>query len=317
MKIISYDDIENMQIDPIKCYEWTSEMILHKNETILPAKISMKNGIPGIFCNVMPSFVNIGAKLYGGVKIVTRYPERKPALLSQLLLFDGETGETLALMDANWITAMRTGAVTAHSIKHLAAGNAKVIGMMGLGNVACSSLIEIAEVFNDKEFNVKLLKYKGQEEIFSQRFSKYNHLQFSYVDTPAEMVADSDIVISAATYLPENVCEDKYFKPGVLVIPVHTLGFTNCDLFFDKVFADDYNHVKGFKYFNKFNYFAEVSDVVNQRSPGRENDNERILAYNIGLSIHDVNYAARIYESIDKVSLTDVIMNLPEERLWL
>ena len=28
------------------------------------------------------------------------------------------------------------------------------------------------------------------------------------------------------------------------VIPVHTRGFQNCDLFFDKVFADDTDHVK-------------------------------------------------------------------------
>lgn len=318
MKLITYKDIVKMNIDPLKCYEWVSEMIEHKNETVLPHKISMKHDdLDGVFCNVMPSFVNVGGKLYGGVKIVTRYPERQPSLDSQLLLFDGVSGESLALMDANWITAMRTGAVAAHSMEWLAVKNAKTIGMMGLGNVARSSMLMIAEHFADKEFDVKLLKYQGEEELFAQRFASYKNLHFSYVDTAEEMVDGSDVVLSAATYLPNNVCDDKYFKEGVLVIPVHTLGFTNCDLFFDKVFADDTAHVEGFRYFDKFKYFAEVADVVNNNSVGRESDKERILAYNIGLSIHDVNLAARIYENIDKSDLTDITMDAPTERLWV
>ena len=67
----------------------------------------------GTFCNVMPCILNNG---YGGVKIVTRYPERIPSLDSRLILFDAMKGDFLALMDADWITTMRTGAVAAHSI---------------------------------------------------------------------------------------------------------------------------------------------------------------------------------------------------------
>ena len=47
------------------------------------------------------------------VELVTRYPERIPALDSKMLLFDAESGETLAFVDGDWITAMRTGAVAA------------------------------------------------------------------------------------------------------------------------------------------------------------------------------------------------------------
>ena len=70
-------------------------------------------------------------------------------------------------------------------------------------------------------------------------------------------------MISGATYLPNDVCADEYFDEGVLVQPIHTLGFTNCDMFFDKVFADDLGHVHHFKNFEKFRQFAEVCDVVN------------------------------------------------------
>ena len=90
----------------------------------------------------------------------------------------------------------------------------------------------------------------------------------------------------------------------------------------DKVFADDTGHVDHFKNFDKFRYYAEVSDVVNGRSVGRENDKERILAYNIGVSIHDINYAAHIYQMISErpesfEKLIDANMGDPTEKFWV
>ena len=128
----------------------------------------------------------------------------------------------------------------------------------------------------------------------------------------------SDVVISCVTYLADDICPDDCFDEGVLVVPVHTRGFTNCDLFFDKVYADDTGHVCHFKNFAKFKYFAEVCDVVNGNAVGRENDNERILAYNIGLAIHDINYAAHIYQMIqDNDGLLDIDMHDPVDKFWI
>ena len=86
------------------------------------------------------------------------------------------------------------------------------------------------------------------------------------------------------------------FKPGVLVVPVHTRGFQNCDLVFDKVFADDEDHVKGFKYFDRFRNFAEISSVLKKQTSGRIDDKERILAYNVGIGIHDIFFAMKIIQ---------------------
>ena len=253
----------------------------------------------------------------GGVKIVTRYPERIPSLDSRLLLFNVQNGEFLALMDADWITAMRTGAVAAHSILLLAKKNFSTIGMLGLGNTARATLLVLASMLPDREINIRLLRYKGQENLFAERFAEYPNLKFSFVDDADAMVSGADVVISAVTYLPEDLCADECFEPGVLVVPIHTLGFTNCDLFFDKVFADDYGHVHHFKNFDKFKYFAEVSDVVNGKALGRENDEERILAYNIGVSMHDINFAAHIYEQLKNKELVDIDLQGPIEKFWV
>ena len=118
MKIIQFDKIKELNISPIMCYQWVCEAIALKKDVLLPAKISLKPGIEGVFYNTMP--VIIPYANVGGVKVVTRYPGREPVLDSEILLYDLENGNNIALTDGNWITAMRTGAVAAHSVKMFA-----------------------------------------------------------------------------------------------------------------------------------------------------------------------------------------------------
>ena len=314
MKLITFDQIQELKIDVKQCYQWVADMIKNKSDTMLPPKISMKPS-PEIFINFMPSFVN---RQVGGIKIVSRYPERTPSLDSKLILLDITSGEYLAIMDADWITTMRTGAVAVHSIKLLAKQDYSTIGMIGLGNTARATLLTLAEIESAREFEIKLFKYKGQEKIFAERFKDYKNLHFTFTDDYSSTVRDSDVIISCVTYAKENFAADSDFKEGCLVVPIHTLGFTNCDLFFDKVYADDYGHVCHFKYFDRFKQFAEVSDVVNNRVKGREDDRERILVYNIGLSIHDVYFASNIYNMLkDSREIENFDFEEPTEKFWV
>jgi len=313
MKVIKFDDIKKMEISPIQCYEWVNEALLHKNEALLPAKTSLKP-FAGGFYNTMPVILPFAG--WAGIKEVTRYPERKPSLDSELLLYDLNTGELLALMDADWITAMRTGAVAAHSIKLFAVKDFKTMGIIGLGNTARATMLVLASLYPDRDITVKLKKYKDQHLLFAKRFAEYENLHFEFVDTYEETIADSDVVVSAATVFDNDICTDEYFKEGILLVPVHTRGFTNCDLFFDKVYADDENHVKGFKNFDKFKSFAEVASVLRGENPGRESDKERILAYNIGIALHDIFFAGKIYEIIGD-SCENIELNSPTEKFWV
>ena len=61
MKIFTFHDICELRILPAQCYDWVSEMILHKKEAFLPAKILM-NREGNIFCNVMPCFIPDGER---------------------------------------------------------------------------------------------------------------------------------------------------------------------------------------------------------------------------------------------------------------
>ncbi len=316
MKVITHRDIVDLKIPPKTCYDWVSRMIANKDDAMLPAKISIKPQA-GTFCNVMPAIITAAdGGRYGGVKIVTRYPERNPSLDSKLLLFDAVSGEIKAIVDANWITAMRTGAVAVHSLNLFAKKNFKNIGVIGLGNTARATVAVLADTYAG-DLNFKLLKHKGQEELFADRFKNSPNFNFEYVDTYEQAIEGSDVVISAATYLPDDLCGNEAYKEGVLVIPIHTLGFTNCDLFFDKIFADDTGHVHHFKYFDKFKKFAEVSDVVNGRAAGRESDKERIMVYNIGVAMHDVYFAANIYSMLKDKGCKSIELDSPTDKFWL
>lgn len=317
MKLVTFEDIKGLQIPAQTCMEWVADSILRKGEMTLPAKISLKPR-DGSFMNTMPCFVpDASGHLWGGVKIVTRFPEKQPALDSKLILLDTASGEMVALMDADWITAIRTGAVAAHSVELFANKGYTEISFLGLGNTARATMLMLASSVNDRTLNVRLLRYKDQAELFIERFEEYPNLHFTIVDDIVELIEGAQVLISCATYFENDIAPDSAFAEGVLVVPVHTRGFTNCDLFFDKVFADDYGHVHHFKNFEKFKSFAEVSDVLNGRAQGRERDDERILAYNIGLSIHDIAFAAHIWGMLDHASLIDIDMKQPTSKFWV
>lgn len=318
MKIFTHKDIVNLKIQPNQCYKWVLDMLKNKDKVILPAKTSMKP-TEDIFYNVMPCLLpqyNVG-----GIKVVNRYPHRNPVLDSQILLYDYKTGSNKAILDGNFITAMRTGAVAAQSIKLLAKKEFKTIGIIGLGNQARATLKVLLSIFPKEKFLLKLMKYKNQHLLFKeyiQNLPSSDRIEFVFSDTYKDVVKKSDVIISSVTYFDKDICENDCFDEGCLVVPIHTRGFMNCDLFFDKVYADDKFHVKGFKYYNNFKKFGEISDVINGNIEGRKNDKERIIVYNIGLSMHDIYFAEKVYQLFQLKNLgEDIKLESPKEKFWL
>lgn len=314
MKVIGFDDIRKLNISPELCYKWVYEVLMNKDRTILPAKISMKpSGMDGVFLNCMPCVIPDSD--CAGVKLVSRYPGRNPSLEGQILLYRLSSGEHIALLDGDWITTMRTGAVAAHSIMQFAVKDFMNIGIIGLGNTARATLKVLLAVCKNRRFNIYLQKYKNQHELFANAFQEYPNIDFIYCDRVETLIESSEVIVSAVTVFEQDICEDKYFQEGCLLLPIHTRGFTNCDLFFDKVFADDENHVKGFKNFQRFKSFSEVAQVLQGEREGRVNDKERILVYNIGISLHDIYFANKI-EAMCK-DVQEISLEAPKEKFWL
>ena len=167
-------------------------------------------------------------------------------------------------MDGTWITTWRTAAVAAVTVETLKKRDAKNISLMGLGNIARAFVMCIDAMRNHEDINLNILAYKDQHNIFIERFKKYKNIHINVFDDVKEMFKISDVIVScvtAATSLFDENDED--FKPGVLIVPVQTRGFQNCDLTFDRIFCDDIPHISGFKYFNQYKSITEMTDVLN------------------------------------------------------
>lgn len=314
MKIIDHESIVAAKIAPLEAYEWVKEVLAQKPSLVLPPKVSMHTG-EHIFYNVMPCILPNEDRM--GVKIITRHPEKTsgPNLTSQILIYELSSGSLLAVLDGSYITAMRTGAVAAHSAYLFANQDFSSVGMLGLGVTAAATMEILSAIEPERDIKVNLLRYKHQAESFCSRFQSGANLHFCIYDTPEQVIRASEVIISCVTFMDHNFAEDNTYQPGCTVIPVHSMGFQNCDLFFDKVFVDDIAHVRDFKYFEKFKALSEVSAVLRGESMGREHPDQRILVYNVGLAIHDIYFANKMLDRVKQAEEKD--FNGPLEKMWM
>ncbi len=310
MRIITHDDIVKLNIDPMECYQWMKEALAIKDEVFLEPKTSIKQK-PGVFFTSMPCLIPC-EHIYG-LKMVSRIPGRSPALNSTMNLYDSESGAFLAVMDCDWITAMRTGAVAAFSIMKLVKQNFQTMACIGLGNTCVAVLTILLPLLKGQKLTIKLKRYKDQAEKLIQRFQAYDQIEFVIVDDDETLFRGNDVILSCVTAMDHNMAKDEWFDPGVLVVPVHTMGFQNCDQFFDKVVYDDYDHVKNFKYFRAFRDKLELKELLS--CSYRENEEERIIAYNVGIALFDLYFAVKIYRLIQEYKEAPFLVNTQKE--WL
>lgn len=321
MKIISHQFIKSLNISPKQCTDWVLESFAQKQEAQLPAKISVHPYKSDYFTS-MPCLLKRNETetdlQFFGVKEVYRIENQQYLMGSDMMLYNAINGELLAFVDCDWITKMRTGAVTAIAAKTLRKTDATTYGFVGLGNIARAAMLCILENEPDKHFNVKLLRYKNQVELFIERFKEYDNVSFDVVEDITELANKVDVLISCITSANGLLIEDEsIFPAGITLIPVHMRGFQNCDTTFDRIIGDDTNHIKGFKYFSQYKNYNELGEILKGNDPGRQNNTQRILSYNCGLALHDVFFASKIYKMAEKMETPSVKINKEQKRLWI
>lgn len=294
MKHITNEELAALRVPAEKYLCWVENALLHKAESVLPEKISMKME-EHVFYNVMPCILPY--KGVAGVKIVNRYPERNPSIGGDLLLYRLADGELAAAFDAEYITTMRTGAVAAHAVKSFARKDFSFLALAGLGNVVSATFSMLAEIYREKKLTVGLLKYKDAHETFMQKY-RFPNVEYKVYDAPESLFSAADVIVSGVTYREEDFAPLSCYNEGVLVVPVHTRGFMNCDAAFDRIFVDDYAHVKNFRYYDRFRWCRETAEYVKGVCEGRGSERERILCYNIGIALHDVYFASEFLKML-------------------
>lgn len=292
MKIISDKQIVALGISPRECVDWVEESFKSKPEADMPPKISV-HPVDDSFFTAMPCYHPAVGRV--GVKVISRIPGNEPALKSKMMLFDAHTGDMMALIDTNWITAMRTGAVAALAAKTFANdfGSASFgfVGLGVMGNATLECLLSLCE----GSPRIWLMRYKDHAEKVQSAFPDVN---FHVADERRELINHTDVLFSCVTVMHDQFLPESAYPKGYTLVPVHVRGFQDCDLTFDKVFGDDAGHMSNWKNFGRYRQFAEFTDVLLGKVEGRTSPEERIISYNYGLGLHDLWFASKIYDMI-------------------
>lgn len=149
------------------------------------------------------------------VMVSPRNPARGLAgIEGAILIQDSETGRLLAVMEAGWVTAVRTGGLSAVAALQMASPGSKRIAFIGCGVQARSHLALFSEVFPLEAVTAYGRGAPNIERLC--REAKDRGLTAIASATPREAVADADIVVSSVTlsFDIEPFVDARWLKPG-------------------------------------------------------------------------------------------------------
>ena len=146
MKILVLNESEVEQLLPMnECIEVMAEALaaLARGESIQPLRTALVPPKTAGVLGLMPAYRGGEAPRYG-LKAVCVFPGNPSKGLDShqggVMLFSGETGELLAIMNASAITAIRTAAVSAVATRLLAREDANELAILGAGVQARSHI---------------------------------------------------------------------------------------------------------------------------------------------------------------------------------
>jgi len=263
---------------------------------------------PDAFIHAMPAFVPAAGA--AGLKWIAGYPENLgryglPYITGLLILNDVETGIPLAVMDATWITAARTGAVSGVSARLLARPGSRVLAVFGCGVQARTNLEALAlTVPGLAEVRGYDIVGPNRERFISEGAARYPGLRFVAAETPQTAADGADILVTAGPILksPSPTLRAEWLKEGILGLPVDFDSYWQPGALqlSERYYVDDRAQ---YRYYQTQGYFGgapevqgDLGDLLTGRVPGRGSDRERIVAMNLGLAIEDVVTARLVYE---------------------
>jgi ornithine cyclodeaminase/alanine dehydrogenase-like protein (mu-crystallin family) len=148
---------------------------------------------------------------YFGTKVYASHAKHGAYFL--VMLYDSETARPLALIEANHLGQIRTGAATGVATHALALPNASSLGVIGTGFQARTQVEAIAAVRALDDVRVWSRNAQRREE-FAQRCASDFGLPVRATSTAEECVRGVTIVVTA-TYSKEPVLESAWIQDGV------------------------------------------------------------------------------------------------------
>lgn len=255
-----------------------------------------------------------------GIKFIPSRPENPskhnlPRSNGIIIIVDPETLMPACIMDGTLVSAMRTGAASGVAAKYLANQDSQVMGMIGASVQGITQTLAIKESMN----NLELCKvYDINPEVIQRYLNKMQEfgcdIEFKVTESHEEAIRDSDILCTA-TIAREPYVNADWYKEGVL----------HCEVSFwdtppealkslDFVVVDDWEQVKHHgvdvswravrdKVISEEKIRGNLGDIVVGNKQGRTHKKEKILFNPIGMGIHDLSEAFRIFKNADKLGV--------------
>ena len=321
--VLHHDDVHRL-LPMGECIDVMADALsaLARGEAEMPLRtIFRPDDVRGVMA-MMPSFRRGDAPLFG-LKAICVFPDNaaigKDAHQGGVLLFSGETGELLALVNASAITEIRTAAVSAVATRTLARADATQLAIIGAGVQARSHLEAICCVRPIKRVRVAARRFESAQR-FVQACQKPDReggqgamgssVQIEAVESAEAAIRGADIIVTATTSY-EPVVRREWISPGAHINAIGTYSFNARELdtatmaaatlFVDRREsalheAGDYVIAAAEGAFGPDHIRAELGEVLVGAHPGRSSDKEITVFKSLGLAIEDLAAAAFVYE---------------------
>jgi len=240
-----------------------------------------------------------------GVKVVGDYLDNHvlglPSELGLLTLYDSLTGMPVAIVSASRLTDMRTGALTALGARHLARGDARVLGHVGARGTAYWNVRLLDHLFDFEEIRVHSRRAESREA-FARRLEDELGKPVRVTESWKACLRGADVMVEASRLeRPQPLLSTRWVEPGALVIPYGTMSAVELSLtdVMDKIVVDDWGQCRAGKFgalrehvdtgrLTDRTLHGELAQILVGERPGRESDKERILFWHRGLATSDI-----------------------------
>lgn len=277
-----------------------------------------------------------GEKWYGS-NIANR-EKGLPRSILTVTLNDVESGQPLAYMSGNLISAMRTGAVPGVAAKYLAKPNSEVVGIVGAGVINKACLSAIAET-QDSIKEVKIFDINEERcKQFANEMTTELSLKVSPVSSMQECIEGSDIISVATSGHSKPEIKDEWVKEGCLITLTGTADLSEEFYLTNKIVADNWKmhqawgrdgleHPKGMDsilswaptgkiiklvHDERINEesILNLGDIALGKVAGRKSDAEKIVFVTGGLPVEDIAWGYSVYQSAKENNIGQVL------KLW-
>ena len=223
-----------------------------------------------------------------------------PSINALVTLLDSRTGLPLAILDGNWVTAVRTAGLSAVAAKRLARSDASVAAFIGCGVQAHSHLQALAELFRLKQIRA-FGRGAASRDAFCRRAEKMG-LSAIASQTAKETICDADLIVTSVTLSPQLVpfLDARWLKPGAFVTMTDLAApwLAESTPAFDRIIVDDLEQEASMPkpLVDPALVRGDLTGLVTGKVAGRYADGERTAFVFRGLALGDLAIAGLAYQ---------------------